>query len=259
MKIKISNISIGLLFLVFSLFSVPNALAQDEKQEESKAQKELKNTIRFNITNPLIFGSSYIFGYERVLKPNQSLSVNIGTFSFPKMFSLDLDSIRELNSSRTKSGFNICVDYRFYPAKVNKFSAPRGVYFGPYAYYANSRRHFDLDANTQEYSGRLTTDFKLDVTTLGIQLGYQFVFWNRLSLDMILIGPGVSAYSVKTSIDTSLDPATEEELFQKINDALAAKIPGYDRVIEPGDIKRSGTFNTTSFGYRYLIMLGFRF
>lgn len=259
MKNKLSDIS-GLLLLLVLLFgSMQQVIAQEEKQEEPKVPKDLKNTIRFNITNPLIFGSSYIFGYERVLKPNQSFSVNIGTFSFPKLVSLDLDSIQEMNSSKTKSGFNLCVDYRFYPAKVNKFSAPRGVYFGPYAYYANSRRHFDLNANTQEYSGHLTTDFKLDVATLGIQLGYQFVFWNRLSLDMILIGPGVSAYSIKTSINTTLDPATEEELFQKINDALAAKIPGYDRIIAPGDLKSSGTFKTTSIGYRYLIMIGFRF
>jgi hypothetical protein len=259
MKNKLSDIS-GLLLLLVLLFgSLQQVIAQEEKQEEPKVPKNLKNTIRFNITNPLIFGSSYIFGYERVLKPNQSVSINLGTFSFPQLATLDLDSIVESNLSRSKSGFNISLDYRFYPAKVNKFSAPRGVYFGPYAYYANARRHFELSSSKQEYSGQLTTDYKLDVATLGLQLGYQFVFWNRLSLDMILIGPGVSAYSIKTSIDTTLDPATEEELFKKINDALAAKIPGYNRVIEPGDFKKNGTFRTTSFGYRYLIMLGFRF
>ena len=252
--------SSGWLFLfLLLLLSVQNVFCQEENQEEKKEQKELKNTVRFNITNPLIFGSSYIFGYERVLKPNQSISVNIGTFSIPQLINIDLDSIVESNASRTKSGFNLCFDYRFYPAKVNKFKAPRGVYIGPYAYYANSKRNFVFDANTVDFTGQLNSSFKMDVATLGVQLGYQFVFWNRLSLDMILIGPGISVYNINTSIDTNLDPATEEELFQKINDALAARIPGYDKVIQPGDMKSSGTFNTTSFGYRYLIMLGFRF
>lgn len=107
--------------------------------------------------------------------------------------------------------------------------------------------------------GQFDAGYEFRVATLGFQLGYQFVFWNRVSLDMILLGPGLSAYSLKTTLSTNLDPDKEAELFQKINDALAAKIPGWDKVIEPGEMERNDTFNTTSAGFRYMVMLGFRF
>ena len=90
-------------------------------------------------------------------------------------------------------------------------------------------------------------------------MGYQFVFWNRVSLDMLLFGPGLAAYTLKTNLDTTLDPDQESELFQKINDALGEKIPGYDLVLHPGSFERTGSFKTTSLGYRYVIMLGIRF
>jgi hypothetical protein len=48
-------------------------------------------------------------------------------------------------------------------------------------------------------------------------------------------------------------------LFQKINDALASKIPGYDLVLSPGTFEKTGSMKTTSLGFRYVIMLGIRF
>ena len=106
------------------------------------AQQETpyKNTIRYNITNPLIFGSrSKIFGYERQLKNNQAFSVNIGTASFPSLSS-GATAYPELNVTRGSKdkGLNMSIDYRFYLAKLNSFKAPRGVYIGPYYSYCRS-------------------------------------------------------------------------------------------------------------------------
>jgi hypothetical protein len=150
-------------------------------------------------------------------------------------------------------------DYRFYLSKENKYNSPRGVYIGPYFAFNNFNRTFDIQANTASFTGNLNAEFNFRVTTLGFQLGYQFVFWDRVSLDMILFGPGVSAYKAKVDLSTDLDPDQQEELFTKINERLQEKIPGYSIVVKPGSFERSGSVSTTGMGYRYIVMLGFRF
>jgi hypothetical protein len=50
----------------------------------------------------------------------------------------------------------------------------------------------------------------LNIHTFGAELGYQFVFWDRLSVDMILLGPGIAAYSLKASFGTNLSEADKQ-------------------------------------------------
>jgi hypothetical protein len=133
------------------------------------------------------------------------------------------------------------------------------LYIGPYFAFNSFKRNFEFDVNTEAFTGQLNADFKFMVATGGFQLGYQFVFWDRVSLDMILFGPGVSFYKLKAGLSTSLDPDQEAELFKKINDKLSEKIPGYSLAINSGEFEKSGSVKTTSAGYRYIVMLGFRF
>lgn len=230
-------------------------------QKDTLAVKNRKNSIKVNITNPMIFGEDcYVIGYERTIGKHQSFSVNVGRFAMPRLFSIGTDSIKQINKSTSTSlGLSLSGDYRFYLSKENKYNSPHGIYIGPYFARNSFTRNFELEANTGKFTGQLDADLKLGITTVGFQLGYQFVFWDRLSLDMVLFGPGLSAYKIKTSLSTTLDAELESELFQKINDALAEKIPGYDLVINPGEFVKTGSYNTTNAGYRYVIMLGFRF
>jgi hypothetical protein len=103
------------------------------------------------------------------------------------------------------------------------------------------------------------TNFKVNVHTIGAELGYQFILWDRFALDLVLMGPGFGFYGVKTEIGTDLDPEKEEELFRKLNEILADKIPGYDKTIEAGDFIKKGTYNTQTVGFRYIIRLGYHF
>jgi hypothetical protein len=230
-------------------------------QEEPPVKKERKNTVKLNITNPMLFGDNcYVVGYERTIGKHQSFSVNVGRFAMPKLFSIGTDSIKQIdNNSSTSLGLSLSGDYRFYLAKENRYNSPHGIYIGPYFARNGFTRTFELEATAGDYIGKLNADLKLGITTVGFQLGYQFVFWDRLSLDMILFGPGLSAYKIKANLSTDLDSEKESELFQKINDALAEKIPGYELVIDPGEFVKTGSYNTTNAGYRYVIMIGFRF
>jgi len=244
----------------FSVVCILIVSQQLYSQELDTLKKERKNTVMINVTNPLIFGdNNYVLGYERTIGKHQSFSVHIGTFSLGRLISINTDSIKGLNKDVKSFGLSLSGDYRFYLAKENKFNSPHGIYIGPYFATNSFTRNFELSATTEAFTGQLNADFNFRATTLGFQLGYQFVFWNRVSLDMILFGPGLTFYKLKADLSTSLNPDQEAEIFKKINEKLAEKIPGYSLVIQPGTFEKTGSQNTTSAGYRYVVMVGFRF
>lgn len=229
----------------------------------AERSRNFKNTIRFNITNPVILSEkSIIFGYERVIKNHMSFSVNFGYTTLPPMRLGDVnveDEDIQLNNTSTDKGFNFSLDYRFYLNKVNKFVAPRGVYLAPYYSYNHFERVNTWFLTTDNINGEVITDFTLDIHTIGGELGYQFIFWDRLALDFVLFGPGVASYALETKLSTTLDADDQSALFQLINDHLEENIPGYSLVIDEGEFVKSGTAKTTDLGFRYMIHMGYRF
>ena len=160
----------------------------------------------------------------------------------------------------SEKGFNISADYRFYLSDVNKYSAPRGVYIGPYVAYNYFERKNNWNITTtsgsQEVVESTTT---LKVANIGFQLGYQFVFWDRVALDLILFGPGVASYNLKSVLADNLSDEDRAKLFEALNNALEEKLPGFDLVLDEGEFSRTGSTNTTSAGFRYMVLIGFRF
>jgi hypothetical protein len=228
-------------------------------QEKSDSVKNFKNTIRVNITNPMLFGDKYrVIGYERVVSKHQTFSVNIGRFALPKWKNFDTDSLA-LKDNYSDKGFTIAADYRFYLRKENRYGAPRGVYIGPYYSFNMFERTNSWTLNTADFSGDLQTRIRLNANLIGAQLGYQFIIKNRITLDMIMFGPGTWFYSVKTTTTTSLSAEDQALLFEKINGYLDEKLPGNDLFFQPGSINKSGTYRTSSGGMRYLFQIGFRF
>lgn len=209
----------------------------------------------------MIFGDkAIVLGYERILPKNQSISINIGRASYPKLVSIDFDSIKlDVEKGYTDNGFNTSIDYRFYPLKLNKYGAPRGVYFGPYYSYNYFKRTINFNVNTEPYTGNVESQMKINIHSVGFQLGYQFVFWKRLSVDMILFGPGVAYYSMKVKVNSSVDPNTEGKLFEIFNNYLEDKFPAYSTIINGEEFKKSGTTTTPGLTYRYMVLIGYRF
>jgi hypothetical protein len=228
-------------------------------QEKKDSARIFKNTIRINLTSPMIFGDKYnVIGYERVIRPHQSFTINMGRFSLPKFRDPDLDSM-SLQRETTDKGFTIAADYRFYLRKENKYNAPRGVYIGPYYAFNTFSRTNSWIVQTQSGPENVDTKINLNMNMIGGQLGYQFVIKKRIALDLILMGPGVWFYNLNTKVTTTLDEADQEKLIQKINELLAAKLPGHEITIPTGEISKSGSITTSTAGFRYLIHIGFRF
>lgn len=252
------------LFVLGVVFALSNLnLSAQTSYSLYKPEREFKNTIRFNVTNPLIFGGkSLIFGYERQLKNNRSFSINIGQAAIPNLEKGFSDEFRE-KTVLSQGGFHISGDYRFYLSKLNKYGAPRGVYIGPYYSYnrfskGQDWQYTDEDSNTKN----INSDLSLKIHQVGFELGYQFVFWKRFSVDLILMGPGVASYKVKASAEGNLTDAERELFFEKLNQALKDKFPGYSGSVgdnADGEFEKNGSVSTTSLGYRYMINVGYRF
>jgi hypothetical protein len=241
------------LILLFFIASCLNLNAQED------GLKNYKNTVSVNISNPMLFGEKYnVIGYERVIKDHQTVYGSIGRFAFPKFVDLFNDSVGIKNEYHDH-GFHIAFDYRFYLKSENKFSAPRGIYLGPYYAFNYLTREMTWDLNTSDYTGEVKSNFDLMANLIGVQLGYQFVFWNRLSVDIILAGPGLWFFNLKTDFDNDLLPEDEAMLLEELNDMLKERFPGSDFVIEGGGFESSRVTHTAAMGFRYMVNVGFRF
>ena len=219
-----------------------------------------KNTVYVTVTNPLLFGGkAIIVGYERLLSKNQSFTFNIGRMSLPPFGSRLVSDSLTLGNNSTEKGFHISGDYRFYLSKENKYEAPRGVYIGPYYSYNSFSRTNEWELNSTNFEGNVGTNTSLSFHTIGAELGYQFIFWKRLAVDLVLIGPGMAFYNLNTKLNTTLSPDDESLFFEELNNYLEEKIPGYNIVFDEGEFQANGSTKTTSFGFRYMINVGFRF
>jgi hypothetical protein len=244
----------GTLLIFLAFFGSATVPCHGQKD----SVKYFKNTIRYNLSNPLLFSEKFlVFGYERVIKDHQTASINIGRAGFSKFaFLSDTLGLEEFQDDK---GFNLALDYRFYLRNENKHKAPRGVYIGPYYAYNYFSREMTWNLNTDSFVGEVKSGFDVNAHFLGFQLGYQFIFWNRLALDLVLMGPGWWHFKMKDHFDSDLTAEDEEMILDKLNEMLDDKFPGNDLLLggDGFDISKSSTTDVA--GFRYMINIGFRF
>jgi hypothetical protein len=97
------------------------------------------------------------------------------------------------------------------------------------------------------------------MTSLGFELGYQFVFWERLTLDLILVGPSISYYSGKVNASADFELEEGSDAYEYIRNELIKKYPWLETFIDLDAINTGGKFDSTTFGFRYVLQIGFRF
>jgi hypothetical protein len=257
-QIKISGSAAVRLYCFLLLLLYVN-VAISQEIDSSKIHP-YKNIIRYNLSGALLFGPDryVIFGYERVINRNQSISINIGSVSLPRLATISTDSL-ELTKDNKNTGTNFSIDYRFYLGKENKYPAPHGVYIGPYYSFNHFKRDNEWDFKNSSSSAFVNTNGSFTIHTAGLEFGYQFIFWKRLALDMVLVGPGIGFYDYKVKFEENVDEATKEQLRQGLQQLLTQKFPGMNYVFSEKEINGNGALKTTSVGYRYMIHIGFNF
>lgn len=239
-----------LLFFVFAA-SVHLAPAQD-----SLMMNPRKNTLKLDLTHNLIYRNAYNLSWERITKQNQSLGFTVGYQEFPQIFNLgeSIEGKRENDSG----GYKFGTEYRFYLRKENKFSAPRGVYIGPYFTVLGFNTSRGITYTGGEVPEDASYNAKFRLYSVGAQLGYQFVFNDRWSLDLVLVGPSLTRYNAKMRLegDFEFDP---EDVQNEILEGMIDKFPGLGDLLNDKELDSSGKIDVLGIGYRYQFLVGYRF
>ncbi len=218
-----------------------------------------KNVIKFDITSGLLYNNSFNFTFERVLKKNQTVSLTVGLEQIPTLVSFFDDSENEATSTRkTASGFKIGADYRFYLQKENKFSAPHGVYIGPYVAYHDFKNAWDITITNDAGTQTGVVDGKFKVLNIGFQAGYQFLIGNRWTVDMSFIGASFSNYKANMDVTGNFN-LEDSEISQEIIDKLVEKFPLLGDLMGDGNVNESGNLNNWGIGIRYMAHVGYAF
>ena len=253
MKILTPYSKITFIFLSLLLIS-SNALFSQA------SSRDFKNSVKFNVSNTLLYDNSYQFSYERMLKENQSLNVFAGYQEFP-LITVDIDNVNFAKSNNRK-GYSIGADYRFYLGNINKFKGPRGVYLAPFLSFFQFETNRDIiytnPNNTQEVNtSNLSSKFNL--TNIGGELGYQFVLWDRFVIDCVFFGPSITRYKFNTKLDNNIEGLEDNEVYQKVIEAIKNKFPGIEGITGDEGIEKKGVQSITAVGFRYNISIGYRF
>ena len=161
--------------------------------------------------------------------------------------------------SSQKWGMNATVEYRFYITKLNTRPIPFGLFFGPYLthYGYHVDNGLDIFQSTVDTAGRLKGDFWS--VNLGVEMGYQFVFWKRLTLDLVIVGPSASYYGGKLAITGDLSQSQIEDMNQEFYDDFIEQYPGFKNLSLDKNFKQTGKLDMFRWGFRYLFQIGFHF
>jgi len=249
----------GILISVISVIIVISySFAQSDSVVHDSVVNDMKrNVLKWNLT-PMIWNTANInLSYERVTSNHGSFSVNAGYFILPSTGLFDSLNILK---SKSRWGFSVSGDKRFYFKKRNTKYAPDGLYWGVFGsvHYYEFQNSFEV-LNSDIAHGTLDLTGNIGIVSAGIELGYQFVLKNNITIDLIFIGPALSTYSAKLGIDGDLDVEEDSEYVKALYDVLIAKYPGAELLINEKNVKSNGTLFSLGPGLRYMIQIGYRF
>jgi hypothetical protein len=236
-------------FFILLVLATSIAHAQDSVRSR-------KNTIKIDLTARYLYTNAIIVAYERVVKPNRSFVVYVGYQEFPR--TSRIAKYIEVLEDRSRFGYKLGADYRFYLPKENKYRAPRGVYIGPYFTYHrfDTERLLLVDVNGTKEQANLNSEFT--ILNLGFQLGYQFVLKDRWTIDLSFAGPSVSHYKYKMRFDGN-PSFNQDDIKNDIILDLLDRYPFLKDVVNNKQATSSGDLDTWGMGYRYQLTVGYRF
>lgn len=92
-------------------------------------------------------------------------------------------------------------------------------------------------------------------------MGYQFNIKNRITLDLILVGPSISGYKVNMDIVGGAIPPNDDldETPEALRDLLFKKYSWLKTLVDEGEVEVDGSKTHWGLGFRYVLQIGFRF
>ncbi len=245
--------------LILSFLVSFTALAQNRTSPTDSISGH-RNTIRWNLTPMAVIGpKSFVIGYERIIKPYQSFSFNIGYLEKAPMEDLDGNPIHIFDQNN-KGGFDFTADYRFYFKKRNLRTAPDGLYWGPYIAYYNLWQDASLQLlDNGIIKNRINYHGRFSMYSAGIQLGYQFLLNDRFTVDLILMGPSYSYYTLNLKLDYEVQIDPSDPFYKEIIDLIMNSNSFISNFLRNQTLNSNGSLRFGYYGFRYGIQIGYHF
>jgi hypothetical protein len=218
-----------------------------------------RNVIKFNPTPMMLWNEKNVtFSYERVLNSRQSFTVGLGYLVFNNLLNDTILNTFKINT-REKDGLNFSFEYRFYMTKRNSRPIPDGLFLAPFfsCYLYQFENGMDIINTPEGDFAALSGGFY--AFNLGGALGYQFVLFKRMTIDLIMAGPAITYYGGKLNIKGEVTSDEMENINEDIYNKIKEKYPMVDGVLIDKTFKKNGTIDLMSVGYRYLLQIGFVF
>jgi hypothetical protein len=248
-----------LSLLLISLASVSVAQIDSTAKKDSSnlqantnapqtAPSERLNNVKFLLTDFLLLDkTNLMLGYERVISDHLSIGVNFGSASLPKLATLSSDSVVTTNQSN-RFGYHTSVELRYYILSENKYPPPHGVYAGVYGTYNSYNKQASW--TFQHESGpndEVVVNTNLAFGLLGVEIGYQFMVFDHVTIDFIAVGAGVGKYNFTAKSTSDIQNEDTKKAIEKAREQIKELFPNvsFFQDIANGI---SGTGTTSSFG-----------
>ena len=241
------------------------------KPEDSTSQQKMAvnpelltpyhlNVIKFNPTPMMLFDElrNITFSFERLIEKNKSVSLQLGYLVVPQVLNDTLFNNVLLNKVK-RNGINITADYRIYPFSRNRRPAPDGLYYGGYLSFfgTTSESHGKLmDASEDEY---IMLNARMNMINLGFELGYQFIFGKKFSIDLLMFGPAISGYWSKLEITGNLNSNLGNQIDEELAARLKERYPALGYLFSDENETFSNSKIVISSWFRYSVQFGYHF
>lgn len=218
------------------------------------------NVIKFNPTPMILFDelSNITFSYERLIKKNKSVSLQLGYLVVPQVLDDTLFNSL-LVDKNSRNGINLSFDYRVYPFSRNRRPAPDGLYYGGYLSYigTSSETHGHLMDAPEDDNVMLNA--RMNMFNLGFELGYQFILKKKFSIDLLMFGPSITGYWGNLDITGNMDSDLGENIDEELAAKLKERFPALGYLFSDEDSTFSSSKIVISSWFRYSVQFGYNF
>lgn len=229
-------------------------LSLNMSSQERKDKLNFNNQIGLVITD--LVNGSYLFQYERYLGKHFSVSLGLGYKTddgLVRLSGIDRDRIK--TDDLTYSGFKLIPEVRYY-LKKTMLNTMDGFYFGAYLKYSGLNSDLNgsyFNRSNKEYDVEFDAD--LNITSIGLLVGYKLRLSKHFTIDFLIAGPGSGSYRFSIVEKKPLP----EEFYEDFNDALNnySIFDFIDSDFRFSKLDEKSTFSTISF--RYAVTVGYSF
>jgi hypothetical protein len=225
-----------------------------QELDSKPENRTVKNEISFEVLG--LINGVYQLSYERYVWNNFTASLALGykgKEGIIKLSGIDTDQIKTGDVFYT--GYQIAPEIRYYLKSTSKNNLD-GFYFGAYLKYSSYTSSLDGSYTTTEnISYELEFDMDLDVTSVGLMLGYKLPITKHLNIDFLIAGPGSGSYNFQIKNKKDLP----DEFYEDLNNALEdySLFDFINSDFRFSDVNSKTNFSALSF--RYGIAIGYTF